>query len=180
MTTNKHRIHMVHSIPQMLPLGVHLVGNPCKLTSGFLDGISVLALPDSGAEPNIVSKKYAMSRGWKIFGEPTVLQFADGSTQRSLGQVRATWSTKTSSSMFLKQRTFEVLSGCPFDVILGQDIVYKSRVYESLDGDNLHEDVSNFNLVIVIPKILKKFWRPRLGMFLLLYIDWGKYLLFDF
>jgi hypothetical protein len=67
-----------------------VLGSPIQRLSGYLNDEPVIALPDSGAEPNIISYTYAKERGWltRINDDSEhVVQFADGSLATTVGQI---------------------------------------------------------------------------------------------
>ncbi|PGH27807.1 hypothetical protein AJ80_00595 [Polytolypa hystricis UAMH7299] len=154
MTTHRRRIRKVRKLVTSAK-EMYLAGEHHARTTGTLDGEPVLALPDSGSEVNIVSKAYSKSRGWKIIGSSSRLQFADSSEQNSLGQVTAMWESGVEEGETMM--TFEILSGCPYDVVLGQEYVYGADAYSILIAhDELEHDVPRLCLVIRIPEFLRK------------------------
>ncbi|KAF2472377.1 uncharacterized protein BDR25DRAFT_312927 [Lindgomyces ingoldianus] len=142
---------------------VNLIGNHNKTQrmAGYLNGVPVLALPDSGAQPNIVSAAFAEANGWEISENHSSLKFADGSVQESLGQVCGTWRFGENDGRETRQLIFEVLRDCPFNVVLGQEIVYGLGIYQNYADSMitiicLSKYGNGFNLVVYIPRFLKK------------------------
>lgn len=136
-----------------------------------------LALPDSAAEPNIVSYNYAKKRSWLLHMEPNppnckLLQFADGSLEETEGRLllywkfrnyfniakpartfveshfraedrmngeqkrpeppRSTWSGDSDRPMrshYEGPFVFDVLRGCPWDVIVGQEFLDSTAAF---------------------------------------------------
>ncbi|KAH8724361.1 hypothetical protein GQ44DRAFT_286635 [Phaeosphaeriaceae sp. PMI808] len=144
---------------------VNLIGNHnmSQRMAGSLNGVPVLALPDSGAEPNIVSAAFVEANGWEISDNHSSLRFADGSVQESLGQVCGTWRFGENDGE-TRQLVFEVLRDCPFDVVLGQEVVYGISIYQNyadllITIIGLSKHGHGFNLVVYVPRFLKKFRR---------------------
>ena len=146
MTTNRHRLSRMPRPRMALAVRMfNLCGWPgCRL-KGILNLEACSALPDSGAEPNLVSYEYAKQRGWlpNIVPGPEscrLLLFADGSTKRTEGQLRLSWSFDDRwyiASPDHESKTaiiFDVLYGCPHDVILGQGFL------EETDAFTHHKD----------------------------------------
>ncbi len=91
---------------------------------------SVLAVPDSGAERNIIDMRYARDKGFNIQTGPrhrNYVQFADGTIQRTVGQVITSW---TFASGKRTRLTFEVLEDCCSDVIIGEEVLYRHNVFK--------------------------------------------------
>jgi hypothetical protein len=145
---------------------VNLIGdhNMSQGMAGSLNGVPVLALPDSRAQPNIVSAAFVEVNGWEISENRSSLRFADGSIQESLGQVHGIWRFGENDGREMRQLVFEVLRDCPFDVVLGQEVVYGIGIYQNY-ADYLITVIgpskygAGFNLVVYIPRFLKKFRR---------------------
>ncbi|KAL9120167.1 MAG: hypothetical protein Q9187_003275 [Circinaria calcarea] len=101
----------------------------------FLEGTlgdtqTVLASPDTGAERNVMNMQYAMDHGFDIQIGPehyNYLQFADGSIQKTVGQVSTHWTFASGERIPL---TFEILENCCSDVILGEDFLWDYNVFE--------------------------------------------------
>lgn len=114
---------------------VNLLGDPNQRLRGKLNGELASALPDTGAEPNLVSWDYAKRRGWvghSLASSRSLLQFPDGSLIEAEGQVRAKWrydyGQGVSPSSFI---TFEVVRDLRFDIVLGQDFLEDTDAYTS-------------------------------------------------
>ena len=141
MTANRHRLSRMPR-PRMA-LNVRMVnfcGWPGRRLKGILNLEACSALPDSGAEPNLVSYEYAKQRGWlpDIVPGPErfrLLLFADGSTKRTEGQLRLAWSfddrwdIASPNEKFKTAIIFDVLYGCPHDIILGQSFLEESDAF---------------------------------------------------
>ena len=160
MTLHRTRLSRIPRPRRALHIRVvNLCGTPSRRLNGVLHTEKCRALPDSGAEPNLLSYEYVKQRGWLVDMVPgpescTLLQFADGSTETTEGRLHLKWSfdgkwdvTTPSASFSI---TFDVLRGCPFDVILGQDFLDQTNAFtkyvESFQ-DVYHEGLPGLNLV---------------------------------
>jgi curved DNA-binding protein CbpA len=169
MSANKHYLSRKPRPRNALSIwNVNILGSPSQRLSGTLNDEPVLALPDSGAEPNLVSYAYAQSRGWLtklVENSEHLLQFADGSLATTVGQMHATWNftngqNKNSGPQSTHFVVFEILRDCPFDVVLGQDFLedtdaftkFKQFFYEVFS----HNSLVALSLVIWMPNFLKK------------------------
>lgn len=130
LSANRHRLQLQESTPRDVRY-VNLCGSPCQTLLGFIDGEPIGALPDTGSEVNIMSELYAERRGYKINkieSDMDELQFADGSSQRTIGKIDARWAFNDDPGGSVTI-TFEILSQCPYEVIIGQNILYDHDVY---------------------------------------------------
>ena len=90
---------------------------------------SVLAIPDTGADRNIMSLQYAVDHGFELMTGPNhcgYLQFADGSYDKTVGQVKTYWTFASGERIPV---TFEVLEYCCSDVIIGEEILMEQNVF---------------------------------------------------
>lgn len=146
---------------------VNILGSPSQRLSGILNNNHVQALPDSGAEPNIISYAYAEKRGWLTMMEENsqhLLQFADGSLTTTMGQVKALWSFATHRNKLqpvdIHSVVFEILRDCPFDIVLGQDFLEDTDAFTEFK--QFFCDVSSetgivgLSLVSWVPSFLSK------------------------
>lgn len=155
---------------------VNLCGLPARRIQGTLNNKECTALPDSGAEPNLLSYKYVKKRGWLLDMYPgpdscRLLQFADGSTERTEGRLKLQWSFnkrwELASSDTPMVVTFDVLRGCPFDVILGEDFLQESEVFAIHNEafvDVSVEGAGGINMVIFAADFLRSTLTPRSKM----------------
>ena len=101
-----------------------------RLKGTLANACDVLAVPDSGAERNVMSLQYAVDNGFHVETGPNRrnwLQFADGSCEETFGQVETYWTFATGERVPL---TFEVLENCYSDVIIGEEILTQHNVFE--------------------------------------------------
>lgn len=144
MAGNNHRLRRIPKPDRaMLARNVNFCGSPRRCLNGVLLGADsepkwCFALPDSGAEANILSYEFAKRRGWLTnlvlrSESERLLLFADGSTARSEGQLHLEWTFchgwRTALANAEHHLTFDVLSGCPVDAILGEDFLIKTDAF---------------------------------------------------
>lgn len=136
LTTFKHRIKSTLSGRfQSRRLAVNFFG-PEDIESyslhGYLDGIAVTAIPDSGSECCLMSAAYARKRKISVNSSPGSryeLEFLDGSVATTLGIARATWEFAADGTSALCD--FLVLEGLPVDILFGNDFVERFNVFQA-------------------------------------------------
>lgn len=141
MSYNKHRLdHISRPVNALSVLRVNLLGEPSQRLHGFVDDAEILAFPDSGSEPNLVSLDFIQAQGWqyKINSQDRrLLQFADGSTTESEGSIRGRWKCVQEGNR--KQTSvmadFHVLRDCVYDVIVGQDVLMETDAFLQYKDD---------------------------------------------
>ena len=114
------------------------LGETCQRLHGTLaDKFSVLAIPDTGADRNVMSQQYALENGLEIQRGPKhcgYLQFADGSYDLTVGQVETHWTFASGERIPV---TFEVLENCCSDVIIGEEILTEHNVFQEHEASIL-------------------------------------------
>ncbi|KAL8916484.1 MAG: hypothetical protein Q9208_008487 [Pyrenodesmia sp. 3 TL-2023] len=115
-------------------LQMNFLGDDCERLLGQIgsdtEAFAVTAVPDTGAEGNIMNHSFALAHGLCIRkGTPhrNILQFADGTYQETIGQVETYWTFESGERIPV---TFEVLENCCTDIILGESILYDHNVFE--------------------------------------------------
>ena len=101
-----------------------------RLHGTIADTHQVSAIPDTGADRNVMSLQYAIDHGLEIKTGPEhrgYLQFADGSFDETVGQVETSWTFASGERIPV---TFEVLEYCCSDVIIGEDILTDHNVFQ--------------------------------------------------
>ena len=105
----------------------YLGENSQRLRGKLADEYDVLAIPDTGAERNVMSLGYALAHGLAISKNRDYLQFADGSWALTQGCVDTHWTFPSGERIPI---TFAVLRDCCSDVILGDDFLEEHRIFE--------------------------------------------------
>lgn len=117
---------------------VDILGQPNQRIRGILDEQLTSALPDSGAEPNLVSYDYANRRGWvpwKLSGDRNFIQYPDGSLSRTEGQVLAIWRFHLGQEPYADRAvSFEVVHNLRFDVVLGEEFLDDTNAFKEHAG----------------------------------------------
>ncbi|KAI4219559.1 MAG: hypothetical protein LQ349_008318, partial [Xanthoria aureola] len=116
-------------------LRMNFLGDDDSRLLGYIGGgggesIKVAAVPDTGAEGNVMDRTFAVQHGLYIHGgrrHRNLLQFADGTYQKTVGQVKTHWTFESGERVPI---TFEVLENCCSDVILGDTILYDHNVFD--------------------------------------------------
>ncbi|CAJ2501974.1 Uu.00g048270.m01.CDS01 [Anthostomella pinea] len=152
-------------------LRMNLLGVPSQRVRGTLDSewhSLVWALPDSGSEPNLLSWDYVQRQGWAVAKmdmlDRRLLQFADGSVDKTEGSITARWSfahanARGSPLGAIQQDVeieFHVMRDCPYDMILGQDVLEETDAFlahqEAFGYVTSDTKASAMNLVIFARK----------------------------
>ena len=91
----------------------------------------------------------------------TTLQFADGSYQDTVGQVRTEWTFLTGLTIPV---TFEVLEECCFEVVIGDSILWENNVFED-DAYFMFNYRSENQIYNLAPFGLVKNWQRKWSTF---------------
>ncbi|KAK3939470.1 hypothetical protein QBC46DRAFT_315924 [Diplogelasinospora grovesii] len=125
-------------------LSLNLLGTQGQRLWGYLDGELTGAVPDSGSDVVLMSRKYARKRGFEIQREGVdqlELEFADGSTGLTQGVVKnATWTFDDDGRSV--ETNFYILDGHPVDVILSNDFLFDFNVYSQYEHRIVDADPS--------------------------------------
>ena len=124
----------VFRLPAIAHMGfLNAEGNYFRGTIGRKN--TVFAVPDTGAERNIMDLEYALRHGYEIRRKGRrkrgCLLFADGTSQSTVGRVKTTWTFETGERVPIN---FEVLETCSADVILGDNFLWDHNVFEKHTG----------------------------------------------
>ncbi|KAJ3547764.1 hypothetical protein NM208_g1335 [Fusarium decemcellulare] len=162
MSLHQQRLSRIPRAPQALSvLFVNNLGPVNQRLLGTINDKLVEALPDSGSEPNLVSFEYAVRQGWRNEIDRTdirLLQFADGTVQRTMGSLTVIWKFRTptaNQNLSLVEGVtvmFHILHGCVYDAMLGQDILMETDAFvehqESFVDIDEFSGPSSLNLVM--------------------------------
>ncbi|CZR65467.1 uncharacterized protein PAC_15367 [Phialocephala subalpina] len=156
LTTERHLLEKC-SFPSHKTLSLSLLDSPKRRVEGHIQrnwsdkAQRVFAVPDTGAEANFMSEKWALIWGYEIIPSRNYVQFVDGSEEPTLGHVELFWTFSGEihrhqllwnaellghgprvgpvlSSMPIKL-TFHILKECRADVVLGQDLLHISDLF---------------------------------------------------
>ena len=169
ITSKRHRLSPLTRPPDALKIQlVNLCGTPVQCLRGTLDSTECLALPDSGAEPNLIAYEFAEAQGWLLDMHQgpkscRLLQFIDGSTASVSGRLKLHWSFLTgwgpARSSGTSYFVFDVLRGCPFDVVLGCDFLHVTDTFGShIDSmlETVRDGSPGLNIVVWVKSKLAK------------------------
>lgn len=121
---------------QVVPLlhgpRLRLLGTPKQRIWGSINGHTVGAIPDTGSDVMLMSKRYAKKLRLDIRREAsdkTRLEFADGTLADTYGMVFGVewrFGGKTSTPRFCD---FHIMDDLPYKVILSNNFLFKSRAF---------------------------------------------------
>lgn len=125
-----------------------------RLEETLADAHDVLAVPDTGAERNVMSLQFVIDHDLCLKEGPehrNWLQFADGSCEETVGQVDTYWTFTTGER---NPVTFEILEKCCSDVIVGEEICTQHNVFEDhasslviLDPSSASDELAPFDFI---------------------------------
>ncbi|KAL8952335.1 MAG: hypothetical protein Q9222_001746 [Ikaeria aurantiellina] len=134
-TLTKYKRRLTECLFSMMNVfQINFLGNDSQCVLGNLgrgeQAFPVSAVPDTGAERNIMSESFAIANDLPIYNgsdRRNYLQFADGTYQETIGQVKTCWTFNSGERVPL---TFEVLEDCCADLILGESFLHYHNVFE--------------------------------------------------
>lgn len=100
-----------------------------RLQGTLADAHDVFAVPDTGAERNVMDMDYALEKGLKIerSDDKQYLRFADGTCQETEGRVDTHWTFAFGERIPI---TFDVLKNCSADVVIGEEFLLENNIFE--------------------------------------------------
>ena len=119
----------------------------------------------SHCDTDIASSSFAVRHGLYIHGGRryrSLLQFADGTYQQTVGQVKTHWTFESGERVPI---TFEVLENCCSDVILGDTILYDHNVFED-HAASISSHESQHDIHRLAPFDFAKNWQRHVGSLL--------------
>jgi hypothetical protein len=138
-TFTKFRHRIVKKLRGMSPRHrVCLTGPAQEMLSGWANGQSILALPDTGSDICLMSLRYARERGYRVDTDPKhlqMLEFVDGSTAETSGRVEGFQWEFDRSDIQLHTPEIHVLEGLQTDLLLGYEFL------EDSDAFGTHEEL---------------------------------------
>ncbi|KAI0848530.1 hypothetical protein F5Y00DRAFT_238604, partial [Daldinia vernicosa] len=172
--TMSHRKDRLSRIPRpadaLSVLRVNLLGQTSQRVRGNVRTSDVLALPDSGSEPNLLSWRFVKEKGLENLVDwenERLLQFADGSLGRTEGSIWTRWefASNLRSNGTGIEVEFHVSRDCVYDVIIGQDVLEETDAFLNHEEDFIYvesdPEFAGMNLVIFAPKKAKKSSSPQ-------------------
>jgi Aspartyl protease len=111
---------------------LRLLGTPRHRIWGSINGRNVAAIPDTGSDVMLMSKRYARKLGLKISkvaNHRTCLEFADGTLANTCGMVFGVewrFGGQDSTSQYCD---FHIMEDLPYKVILSNDFLFKSKAF---------------------------------------------------
>jgi hypothetical protein len=132
-TFTKFRHRIVKKLRGMSPRHrVCLTGSSQEMLSGWANGQSILALPDTGSDICLMSLRYARERGYRVDTDPKhlqMLEFVDGSTAETSGRVEGFQWEFDGSDIQLHIPEIHVLEGLRTDLLLGYGFLEESDAF---------------------------------------------------
>lgn len=129
---------------------VCFTGSPQQMLTGWADGESTLALPDTGSDICLMSPAYAKERGYRINTDHVHrrrVEFVDGSTTDTLGKVEAfQWEFGLSDSRVHYPDVY-VLENLQTDLLLSYDFLMSSEAFSTHEEAFFDTDPSGWDLV---------------------------------
>ncbi|KAL8886835.1 MAG: hypothetical protein Q9215_005507 [Flavoplaca cf. flavocitrina] len=131
-TLSKYRHRITDCVFKVMKFAhMAYAGSGSQLLQGTLDGsYPAFALPDTGAERNVMDLRYAEQLGLTIrTGSKNrgYLRFADDSVGETVGQVHTSWRFQSDEKEV--PITFDVLENCCFDLIIGEQVLWEHNVF---------------------------------------------------
>jgi hypothetical protein len=136
-TLTQHQYRLVDRPPRTGLCRVMHLTRPKPRMRCYIDSELVEANPDTGAEMELVSPDFVRRKGCAIDTpdpEHQEVQFVDGSTARTQGQVTLMFEAygdawKDTVPTKARYRKFYVLDGLTTDVLLGEDLLYDINAF---------------------------------------------------
>ena len=116
---------------------VCFTGSTQEMLSGWANGQSVLALPDTGSDICLMSSRYARERGYRIDTNPEhreLLEFVDGSTAETFGRVEGFQWEFDRSDIQVHTPEIHVLENLQTDLLLGYEFLENSDAFVTHEG----------------------------------------------
>ena len=132
-TMSKYRARLTQCLFPVLNkfASFNFLGETSQRLEGTLaDTYNVLAVPDSGAERNVMDMQYAVSKNFHIRknrDNRELVQLADGSYDITIGKVSTYWTFSSGERIPV---TFVILKNCCSDIIIGETILTRHNVFE--------------------------------------------------
>lgn len=172
-TLTKHRDRLVEElVPSLQALRVCSVGRSKKDVVCRVGNYVGCATADTGSDLDLVSPEFAASRGFHVKDSYVELEFADGSTDYTMGMIKTAFSIGRVSDVegFIprsKEMPLElfILDNLNADILVGTDTIQDLQLF------SVHEDCfisampylgeSNLNIIRYIGGVERRFSKGR-------------------
>lgn len=136
-TLTQRQDRLVDRAPRTGPCRVMHLSRPKRRMRCYIDSDLVEANPDTGAEMELASTDFIKRKGYAVDPPDAaheVVQFVDGSTARTQGQVTIKFEAygdafQEAVPSKARYRTFYVLDGLTTDILLGEDLLYSINAF---------------------------------------------------
>jgi hypothetical protein len=163
-TLTRHQNRLVDRPPRAGVCRVMHLSRPKRRMRCYIGSDLVNANPDTGAEMELVSPEFVKRKGYTVTApdaEHEEVQFVDGSTARTQGQVTMRFEAygdalQEAIPTKARYRRFYVLDGLTTDVLLGEDLLYGINAFT--DHASSFVDVNEFGLPLELKGIV---WLDR-------------------
>jgi len=143
LTEYKHRlVAMPPRFPGRNRLSINSIGAshqtlPMLVRGDWGGEIRADCLPDTGAEGEVISEAFVRKNKLRLEHSDTTFEFADGTTDDSLGRVYLDMSFENEPDKRISTY-FEVMRGSQYDIILSHQFVFQHRIF----SDKVHSFVN--------------------------------------
>jgi curved DNA-binding protein CbpA len=163
-TLTRHQNRLVDRPPRAGVCRVMHLSRPKRRMRCYIGSDLVNANPDTGAEMELVSPEFVKRKGYTVTApdaEHEEVQFVDGSTARTQGQVTMRFEAygdalQEAIPTKARYRKFYVIDGLTTDVLLGEDLLYGINAFT--DHASSFIDVDEFGLPLELKGIV---WLDR-------------------
>jgi len=163
-TLTRHQNRLVDRPPRAGVCRVMHLSRPKRRMRCYIDSDLVNANPDTGAEMELVSPEFVKRKGYTVTApdaEHEEVQFVDGSTARTQGQVTMRFEAygdalQEAIPTKARYRKFYVIDGLTTDVLLGEDLLYGINAFT--DHASSFIDMDEFGLPLELKGIV---WLDR-------------------
>jgi hypothetical protein len=163
-TLTQHQDRLVDRPPRTGPCRVMHLNRPKRRMRCYIDSDLVKANPDTGAEMELVSPDFVKRKGYAVDASDAAheeVQFVDGSTARTQGQVTMKFEAygdafEEAVPSKARYRTFYVLDGLTTDILLGEDLLYSIKAFT--EHASSFVDLDDFGMPVELKGIV---WLDR-------------------
>ncbi|KAF0643386.1 hypothetical protein FPSE5266_03714 [Fusarium pseudograminearum] len=103
-------------------------GTPCYEVPGFINGIAINGLPDSGSSVDCVSEMFIQRHSMKLeITRSQMIRLPGGSNAESVGKFMGYFKFQNEERVY--RREFHVLRNCVYDLVLGREFLDMTKVF---------------------------------------------------